>query len=86
MKGRQIGDKMREDRWDASLKLSMDETNATHTNNTEVWAETKKPVDGDLALNVKLILLDGAIVPYAHYQHKDESQDNRDPGSLPKLD
>ena len=86
MKGRQIGDKMWEDRWDASLELSMDEANATDTNNTEVWAETKKPVDGDLALNIKLILLDGAIMPDAHYQHKDESQYNRYPGSLPKFD
>jgi len=86
MKGRQIGDKMREDRWDAGLKLSMDEANATDTNNTKVWAETKKPVDGDLALNVKLVLLNGAIMPDAHYQHKDESQYNRYPGSLPKFD
>jgi hypothetical protein len=86
MKGRQIGDKMRKDCRDAGLKLSVDETNATDTNDTKVWAETKKPVDGNLALNVKLILLDGSIVPDAHYQHEDESQDDWDPGSFPKFD
>lgn len=86
MKCRQIGDKMREDCWDASLKLSVNEANATDTNNTEVGAETKKPVDGDLALNVEFVLLDGAIVPDAHYQHEDESENDRDPGSLPELD
>ena len=62
---------MREDCWDAGFELGVDEANATDTNDTEVRAETKEPVDGDLALNVKLILLNGAIVPDAHYQNED---------------
>jgi hypothetical protein len=64
----------------------VNEANATDTNNTEFRAETKEPVDGDFTLNVKLTLLDGAIVPDAHYEHEDEREDNRDPGSLPELD
>ena len=62
---------MREDSWDAGFELGVDEANAADTNDTEVRAETKEPVDGDFALDVKLILLNGAKVPDAHYQNED---------------
>jgi hypothetical protein len=86
VKGRQVGDEMREDSWDAGFELGVDEANATDADNAKVRAESKEPVDGDLALDVKLVLLDGAIVLDAHYQDEDESKNDWDPGSLPELD
>ena len=86
MKGRQVDDEMREDSWDASFELGVDEANATDADNAKVRAESKEPVDGDLALDVKLVLLDGAIVSDAHYQDEDESKNDWDRGSLPELD
>ena len=84
--GRQVGDEMREDTWDAGFELGVDEANATDADNAKVQAETKEPVDRNLALDVKLIPLDGAIVPDAHYQNEDKSKDDWDPGPLPELD
>jgi hypothetical protein len=86
MKRWQIGDKMGEDGRDAAVELGVYEADAADTDDAEVWAEAKEPVDGDLVLKIELILLDGAIVPDAHYHHEDEGQDDGDPGSFLELD
>ena len=74
---------MRENCRDATVELRVYEANASDTDNAKVRAEAKEPVDGDLVLKIEFILLDGAIVPDAHYQHEDEGEDNWDPGFLP---
>lgn len=77
---------MREDCRDPGVELGVDEADAADSDNAEVGAEAKEPVDGDLVLEIELILLDGAIVPDAHYRHEDEGQHNWDPGSFSELD
>lgn len=86
MECRQIGDKMGEDRRDAAVKLGVYEADAADTDDSEVWAEAKEPVDGDLVLKIELVLLDGAVVPDTHYHHEEEGEDDGDPGSFLELD
>lgn len=82
MKSRKIGNKMGEDCRDSRHKFGVNEANASHSNNSETRTKTQEPVDGDLVLDIKLILLDGAIVPDVHDDHEDEGENYGYPRSF----
>ena len=64
----------------------MYQTDASNTHDTKRRAEAEKPLDGDLILNIKLILLERAVVPYIHNYHEDTRKGNGDPSSFQELD
>lgn len=64
----------------------MNDTNAFHTHKAKGWTETKKPADRNFVLDVKLVLLKGAIVPDAHHNHENNGKGNRDPCTFKEFD
>ena len=64
----------------------MNEPNASHTYKAKSRTKAKEPVDGDLVLDIKFVLLTCAIMPYAHDSHENEGKSNRNPCSLEELD
>lgn len=64
----------------------MDQAYAFHTHKAERWTEAQKPVNGDLVLDVELILLEGSVVPGAHDNHENKGESYWNPCTFKKLD
>ena len=63
----------------------MYEANPFHTDNSKSRTQAKEPVDGNLILDIKLIFLEGAIVPDIHDNHENEGECNGYPSSFQEL-
>lgn len=66
VESREVGNEMGENSWNSCNKLSVNEANATDPCNTQVGTQGEQPVDGNFVFNIKLVLLQGSVMPTIH--------------------
>lgn len=82
----EVGDEAGEVGGDAGDEVGVDEADAGDPGDAEAGAEGEEPVQGDLVVEVELVLLDGGVVPHEHDSHEEEGEQDGEPRPLQELD
>ncbi|BAS84095.1 Os03g0337550, partial [Oryza sativa Japonica Group] len=83
---REVGDEAGEVGRHAGGEVGVDEADAGDAHHAELVAEGEQPLQGDLVVQVELVLLDGGVVPHQHDGHEEERQQDGQPRALQELD
>ena len=86
MERREVGDEMGEIGRDAGDEISVDKADTRNSSDAQAFAKGKEPVQGNFALEIKLVLLYGGIVPEEHDGHEKESEEDGDPSTISEFD
>ncbi|KVI02544.1 hypothetical protein Ccrd_019212 [Cynara cardunculus var. scolymus] len=85
VKSRKVRDEVRENGGDPRNELGMNEPDPANPHDAKSRSQAEEPIDRDLVLNVKLILLYRPVVPHKHDNEKDARKGDRDPRTFTEL-
>ncbi|BAT09420.1 Os09g0563225 [Oryza sativa Japonica Group] len=79
---REVGDEVREDVRNTAGELGVDQANAGDPDKAKARTKPQDPGHGHLAVHLKLVPLQGAVVPDIHDDHEACRENQRNPSSL----